>query len=119
MNDADTGKRFSLGVFVLSWLGLAVVTWLSGCLLVVILMHHELHSGLVPLPVLAVLGFFPVSGLTLIVHGGLFVAGRKIWPDSLMAPRLLLYLGTPLLTLLCLWLLTLLVGGVDFFIPRM
>ena len=118
MSDMEPAKRFSPVSFALTWVVLALLTWGFGCLLALVLMYNELDSGLVPVPLLLGLALGPVSVATLVIQSVLYMTGRRRWLDSPGTCRLLLYAGTPLLTLLCLWLLMFLLGGAGSFLPR-
>ena len=60
----------------------------------------------------------PVSLVTLVVQTVLSAIGRSIRPNDPEIDKLLVLLGTPLVTWLCLWLLTCLAGGMDSFVIR-
>ncbi len=118
MSDVEPARRFSLASFALAWVASVASTWGLGCSLALAMAGSELDAGMVPAPVLLGLALVPVSVSTFVVQCILYVTGQKMWPDSPGACKLLLYLGTPLVTLPSLWVLLLLCGGIDSFVPR-
>ena len=101
------------------WLGTALVVWAVGILLTLIFVPVARKSHLVPAPVLLVLAGVGVLAATMVVLIVLMLAGKVVCPQSSRSYKSLVLVGAPSLTLLALWLVTLAVGGIDFFIPRM
>jgi hypothetical protein len=101
------------------WLCMALLVWTVGILLTLGLVPLARQSHLVPGPVLLVLAGIAVLASTMVVLIVLILAGKVFYPESPRSYRSLVLVGTPLLTLLALWLVTLSVGGIDFFIPRL
>lgn len=108
----------SLASFALVWVVTSLLTWGLVCLLALLFMYRVLQAGLIPTELMLAVALIPVSLVTLIVQTTVFAAGRSIRPDSPETEKLLVLLGTPLVTWLCLWLLTYLAGGANSFVIR-
>jgi len=88
-------------------------------LFALILIPDLLGRSLVPSPILLVLAGIPVCVSTIPVMVLLYFAGKRFRLESPKSCGTLILIGSPPLTLLVLWLFSLVVGGVGFFIPRL
>ena len=102
-----------------AWSVIAVATWGIVVLLALTFIADLLARSLVPAPILLALAVLPVCLSTIPIMVMLYFASKRLFPKSLKSCQMFVIIGTPPLTLLALWLSSLLVGGVDFFIPRL
>lgn len=102
-----------------SWSLISLVTWGIVVLLALILIPDLLGRSLVPAPILLALAGIPVCLSTIPVMVLLYFACKWFRLESPKSCRTLILIGSPPLTLLVLWVFSLVVGGVDFFIPRL
>lgn len=109
----------SLCSFALVWVVISLVTWGLVCLLALVFMHGILQAGLVPMVILLPLALVPISLVTLTVQTTLFLVGRRFWGAEPQANKLLVLIGTPVVTWLCLLAITWFSGGPDAFVPRL
>lgn len=114
----ETFQWPSIASFGLYWVVMSLVTWGLVCLLSLVFMRHELEAGLVPGAILLALVLMPISMVTVIVQTTLFLIGRSVWPDFDESNKWLVWLGTPLVTWLCLLLITFMLGGAGSLVPR-
>lgn len=108
----------SFGSFTLVWIATSLATWALVCLLGLIFMYRLLDSGLVPVGILLPLTLLPILLVTLVVQTSLFLAGRHIRHGDPKANKKLVLLWTPVVTWICLFVLIMLAGGPDAFVPR-
>jgi len=98
---------------------ISLATWGIVVLLALTFIANLLERSLVPASILLALAGIPVCLSTIPVMVLLYFASKRLCPESPKSSQMLIIMGTPPLTLLALWLFSLLVGGVDFFIPRL
>ncbi|MFH1116834.1 MAG: hypothetical protein V1792_23200 [Pseudomonadota bacterium] len=108
----------SFASFLLVWAAATLLTWQLVCIFAVVFMYRKLDAGMVPAPILLALALPPISVVTLMVEAGLFLAGHIKRPDSTETGKRLVLFGILPATWLCLWLITLMCGGMDAFIVR-
>ncbi len=110
---------FSPASFGRSWIASASLTWVVACGLALLRVPRELERGVLPTEVLLVLWWVPLAAATLVAQTLLLLIGRKLRPGSRRAHGVPSCLLTSAVTLLGLWVLLLLAGGADSFIPRL
>jgi len=112
-------SRPTFSSFLLIWVMNSALVWAAVVFLALLFAGESLHRGLVPAPILLVLAGMPVVIFTGLIQGLLYLAAKRLRRESRKFCNLLIVLGAAPLTLLTLWLVTLFLGGADFFIPRL
>jgi hypothetical protein len=113
----ETWPSFSSFLFL--WMLNTVPVWAAVVILAMIFAGSLLHRSLVPAPVLFALAVAPIVTCTGLIQGLLYLAAKRLRPESPKFCNLLMLAGTTPVSVCGLWLMTLLVGGADFFIPRL
>jgi hypothetical protein len=109
----------TFSVFLVACIVNAMLVWVIVVFFGVTFAWGLLQRSLVWAPVLFFLAGMPIFVWTVVVQGLLCLAAKFLRPESPRTCNLWMRFGTAPVSIITLWLVTLLVGGPDFFIPRL
>ena len=99
--------------FLLCWLINILSTWVVAWVLLIVTIYPRLHASMVPYQVYMLVSLVPMAGATLAIQTILLIFLKA---ERFYKSRRLIFIGTPVISLLCLWLALVLVGGPDYFL---